>query len=62
VVADDSVAALANTLAQAVADIAAGDDRHTRLADEDHLVQSDATAKMIKFYQAVIERSHAPKY
>jgi len=25
-------------------------------------VQSDATAKMIKFYQAVIERSHAPKY
>ena len=62
VVVDDSVSALANTLAKAVSDIAAGDDRHTRLADEDHLVQSDATAKMIKFYQAVIERSHAPKY
>jgi len=62
VVADDSVSSLAATLSQAVADIAAGDDRHTRLADEDHLLQSDATAKMIKFYEAVIERSHAPKY
>jgi glycosyltransferase involved in cell wall biosynthesis len=62
VVADDSVSSLAATLSQAVADIAAGDDRHTRLADEDHLLQSDATAKMIKFYESVIERSHAPKY
>ena len=62
VVADDSVSALAATLRQAVADIQTGDDRHTRLADEDHLLQSDATAKMLKFYSAVIERSHAPKY
>ena len=62
VVADDSVSALAQALRQAVADINAGDPRHARLADEDHLLQSDATAKMIGFYNAVIERSHAPKY
>jgi len=49
-------------LRDAVSDIAAGDDRHRKLADEDHLLQSDATAKMLNYYQAVIERSHAPKY
>ena len=62
VVADDSVSSLAASLTQAVKDIQSGDDRHTRLAEEDHLLQSDATQKMIGFYQAVIERSHAPKY
>ena len=62
VVADDSVTALADALRQAVADIAAGDDRHKKLADEDHLLQSDATAKMLKYYHAVLERSQAPKY
>ena len=62
VVNDDSVEALAATLKQAVADIEAGDSRGTRLFDEDHLLQSGATKRMINFYESVLQRSNAPKY
>ena len=62
VVNDDSVEALAATLKQAVADIEAGDQRGTRLFDEDHLLQSGATKRMINFYESVLQRSNAPKY
>ncbi len=62
VVNDYSVEALAATLKQAVADIKAGDTRGTRLFDEDHLLQSGATKRMINFYESVLQRSNAPKY
>ncbi len=62
VVADDSVEALAKALRTAVSDIAAGDKRHERLAKEDHLLQSGATAIMLKYYRLVLEHSQAPKY
>jgi glycosyltransferase involved in cell wall biosynthesis len=62
VVADDSVSTLAQTLKQAVDDIARGDQRGKKLFDEDHLLQSDATAKMIKYYESVIKHSNAAKY
>jgi glycosyltransferase involved in cell wall biosynthesis len=62
VVADESVAALAATLKAAVSDIEAGDARHKNLGNEDHLLQSDATAKMLKYYRSVVDHSNAPKY
>ena len=62
VVADQSVSALAESLRQAVSDIAAGDSRQELLAQEDHLLQSGATAKMLNYYRSVVEHSQAPKY
>lgn len=62
VVNDDSVEELAATLKQVVADIEAGDARGTRLFDEDHLLQSGATKRMVNFYESVLQRSNAPKY
>jgi glycosyltransferase involved in cell wall biosynthesis len=62
VVADESVSALAATLKAAVSDIAAGDARHKNLSNEDHLLQSDATAKMLTYYRSVVDHSNAPKY
>jgi hypothetical protein len=32
------------------------------LVDEDHLLQSGATAKMLRYYQSVIDHHNAPKY
>jgi glycosyltransferase involved in cell wall biosynthesis len=62
VVADESVGALAQTLKTAVSDIAGGDTRHENLSNEDHLLQSDATAKMLKYYRSVVDHNNAPKY
>ena len=62
VVRDDSVEALADSIKQAVADIKAGDQRGERLKHEDHLLQTGATAKMLKFYESVIEAHKAKKY
>jgi glycosyltransferase involved in cell wall biosynthesis len=62
VVADESVGALATTLKAAVSDIEAGDSRHKNLSNEDHLLQSDATAKMLKYYRSLVEHNNAPKY
>ncbi len=61
-VKDESVEALAAAITQAVADIKNGDRRADRLVDEDHLLQSGATAKMLRYYQSVIEHHNAPKY
>lgn len=62
VVADESIDALAQTLRESVAEISKGDSRHEALAKGTHLLQSDATAKMIGYYESVIEKSHEPKY
>jgi hypothetical protein len=62
VVANDSVESLAKTLRQAVTDICNGDDRHKKLARENHVLQSGATNRMIRFYKSVVSKSLAPKY
>lgn len=62
VVANESVEALAKALRQAVSDIANGDERHKKLARENHILQSGATNRMIRFYKSVISKSLAPKY
>jgi glycosyltransferase involved in cell wall biosynthesis len=62
VVADDSVASLAKSLRRAVDDILAGDERYKKLARENHILQSGATNRMLRFYKSVVSKSQAPKY
>jgi glycosyltransferase involved in cell wall biosynthesis len=62
VVKDASIEALADSILQAVSDIEAGDRRGDNLVNEDHLLQSGATAIMLNYYRSVIEHSEAPKY
>ena len=61
-VRDESVEALAESISKAVADIKAGDNRGERLKNEDHLLQTGATAKMLKYYASVIEAHKAKSY
>ena len=62
IVADESVEALAASITEAVNDIKNGDRRAEGLANEDHLLQSGATARMLRYYQSVIDHYNAPKY
>lgn len=62
VVPDDSVTSLAKSLRRAVDDILAGDDRYKKLYRENHILQSGATSRMLRFYKSVLAKSQAPKY
>jgi len=62
VVRDESVEALAESIKKAVTDIKGGDNRGERLKNEDHLLQTGATAKMLKFYASVIEAHKTKSY
>jgi len=55
-VANGSIAALAKTLKQAVADIQAGDNRGERLIGNDDLLQSSLTKKAVAIYEELLAR------